>query len=701
MFSETFLVGVSFAGFFAAAVVCAIGAIVVMQRGERSRPDRSAQIATLGLLALWSALAATAGAQSSLALAAETVRILVTIWLLQRLFANDGRDESVGLVKPVVAALVFVELLQPLLMVVAMTTDNDALVFQIAMAVRMLGAMGALVLLHNLYSGAAGSSRLLLRSSAIALTCLWAFELNYHLLAWLGGKPPALLSALRGFAVAMIAIPLTLGASNATTELQFRPSRKVTFQSLALLVVGFYIIAMLVMARSLDSMGGDLSRFTQVAFLIVASLVALLWLPSQRLRAWIRVTASKHLFAHRYDYREEWLRFTKTIGRASTSDASLHERAVKALADITESPSGLLLAPNEEAQLELVARWQWPGVEVPGIAAPYQLAGILEENSYILNLDELRSGVDRHGEAAHVPAWLVDAANAWALVPLLHYDRLVGAVVLARPATPRPLDWEDLDLLRVVGRQLASYLAEQTGQEALMEASRFDEFNRRIAFVMHDIKNLASQLSLLAHNAEKHADNPAFRADMLVTLKNSSDKLNALIARLSRYGAGQSAGSQSIDLDQLARQIAERFKLTHPVEVVRDEECQVHADPEALEQALIHLVQNAVDASAADETVFLDVTNDGMFGRIEVIDSGKGMTPGFVRNGLFKPFVSSKEGGFGIGAFEARELIRAMGGQLEVESREGVGTRFCVKVPKIDPERLSGPHNQDIQSEVA
>ncbi|WP_394728342.1 XrtA/PEP-CTERM system histidine kinase PrsK [Altererythrobacter sp. GH1-8] len=701
MFGETFLIGLSFAGYFAGAIICAVGAVVVLQRGDRARPDRQAQIANLALLALWSALAATAGAFSAYALVTETSRILVTIWLLLRLFANDGRDESMGLVKPVVAALVFVELLQPLLLLVAIAGDNDAMVFQIAMAMRMLGAMGALVLLHNLYSGAAGSSRLLLRSSAIALACLWAFDLNYHMLAWLGAQPPALLSALRGFAIAMIAIPLTLGASHSATQLEFRPSRKATFQSLSLLIVGFYIVSMLVIAHSLDSVGGDLSRFTQVAFLVVASLAALLWLPSQRLRSWLHVTVAKHLFAHRYDYREEWLRFTKTISRPSDSNATLHERAVKALADITDSNSGLLLAPNEDAQLELVARWQWGTIEVPAIAASYQLAGLLEEHTYILNLDELRAGIDRHGEAQHVPEWLITNNDAWAVVPLLHYDRLVGAVVLARPSTQRPIDWEDLDLLRVAGQQLASYLAEQSGQEALMEASRFDEFNRRIAFVMHDIKNLASQLSLLARNAERHADNPEFRADMLVTLKNSSDKLNALIARLSRYGSGQLAGIEPVDLALLVGKVAERFKHGHAVELVRQDECEVLCDPEALEQALIHLVQNAVDASDAAKPVFLDVTNDGMFGRVEIIDSGKGMTPGFVRNGLFKPFVSSKDGGFGIGAFEARELVRTMGGQMEVESREGLGTRFCVKLPKFNTERLSSTSDPDLQSEVA
>src|SRR5690606_3473343 len=100
-------------------------------------------------------------------------------------------------------------------------------------------------------------------------------------------------------------------------------------------------------------------------------------------------------------------------------------------------------------------------------------------------------------------------------------DRLVGAVLLARPEIGRQLDWEDFDLLRIVGRQVASYLAEAQSQEALSEARRFDEFNRRFAFIMHDIKNLVSQLSLVARNAERHADNPEFRVDMVATLKNS------------------------------------------------------------------------------------------------------------------------------------------------------------------------------------
>jgi len=110
----------------------------------------------------------------------------------------------------------------------------------------------------------------------------------------------------------------------------------------------------------------------------------------------------------------------------------------------------------------------------------------------------------------------------------------------------------------------------------------------------------------------------------------------------------------------------------------------------------VHLIQNAIEASDKDAPVFLRCSLDGLHGVIEVIDSGSGMSPEFIRTRLFKPFVSSKSGGFGIGAFEARELIRAMDGQLDVESREGLGTRFFIRLPLSGLSRAVGPDNSQI-----
>jgi putative PEP-CTERM system histidine kinase len=366
----------------------------------------------------------------------------------------------------------------------------------------------------------------------------------------------------------------------------------------------------------------------------------------------------------------------------------LRERVVQAVADVTDSPGGLLLAAGDEGGMTLQARWQWSGGPVPAQAMEPAGARFYADTQFILDLDHWRTGRRGGVSDAAVPEWLTAEPNAWAMVPLLHYERLLGIVVLARPPHSRTLDWEDFDLLRVIGRQLASYLAEEASQDALSEAQRFDEFNRRIAFVMHDIKNLASQLSLLARNAEKHADKAEFRADMLVTLKNSTEKLNALLARLGRYGGQGSEAVRPIAVPSLLRDLVERYRTKHPVVVIDACDCSVSAQPEALEQALLHLVHNAVEASAEDQPVMLQAVRESNDIAIEIVDTGAGMTPEFVRTTLFKPFHSSKPGGFGIGAFEAREMIRAMGGRLDVESHEGLGTRFTVRLPLAEAAEL-------------
>jgi putative PEP-CTERM system histidine kinase len=634
-------------------------------------------------------------------------RNLALIAAIFCLFSADGRSNSLKPIRPVIVALVLVQLLQPVVLLFQLRASTApgmvGAVFEVRVVIDMLVSIGALMLLHNLYAGAASGMRAILRWTGIALAAIFAYDLNLGTVAYLSGQNPGILTDLRGLFAGIMAGLFALGMNAAGPRVQFSPSRAVTFRTLSLLLIGGYLASMVLVTKSLALIGGDIARASQILFVVLAVVGAAIALPSTRVRGWLRVTATKHLFQHRYDYRQEWLRFTRTIGHGGAGSASLEERAVKALADITESPAGLLLMPNEEAQMELTARWNWPTIAVPAVAANCVFSGLIEQHNLVLAFDEVRRGIDHHGEQAQMPAWLLEAEDAWALVPLLHFDRLVGVIVLARPRIERQLDWEDFDLLRVAGQQLASYLAEQAGQQALMDASRFDEFNRRMAFVMHDIKNLVSQLSLLAANAEKHADNPAFRADMLVTLRNSADKLNALLARLGRYGSGQVHDLSAIDLAELARVVVERFRTVHPVSLTRTDSVKVLGNREALEQALIHLVQNAIDASEPHMPVMLDVVSKGLYGTIEVVDSGSGMSPEFVRTGLFKPFVSSKQGGFGIGAFESRGLVRAMGGRVAVESREGLGTRFSVVLPIAEAVRLLGGQNasQHPSQEVA
>lgn len=683
--------GIMLSGYLLSAIASLVlaGWLMSQRAGVGAAPGTLA--AALALTALWtiSVLAYDAGAIASQLLFIATS--LAWLGLLYRLFVLDGRHASLAPIKPVVAALAFVALLQIVLLLAVAGIERPAAaasLMHVTTEFRLLFCAGALVLVHNLYIGASSPTRTSLRWPAAALAVLWAFDFNYYTVSYLIDGVPVTLDALRGCVPLVMIALFAIGTMAKDRQQAFRPSRSFAFQSFSLLLIAAYFLVMVAVFKGLTAIGGDFVRLVQIAFVAIASALAIFVLPSRNMRGWLRVTAIKHLFQHRYDYREEWLRFTRTMGRAGPGALPLPERVVQAVADVTDSPGGLLLTPADDSGLTLEARWQWPGPQVPAQALDEAGARFFTEAEFILDLDQWRAAKAPDVPRAAVPAWIAEEPESWCLVPLLHYERLVGIVVLARPPHARKLDWEDFDLLRVVGRQLASYLAEHASQIALGEAQRFDEFNRRIAFVMHDIKNLASQFALLARNAEKHADKPDFRADMLVTLRNSSDKLNALLARLGRYGAQAHEAMAPLAIGPLLQRIAMRYRSQHQLTVIEAADCTVFAQAEALEQALVHLVQNAIEVSKGDQAVLLSAKRLGNAAVIEVTDSGPGMSPEFVRSRLFKPFHSSKPGGFGIGAFEAREIVRTMGGRLEVESHEGLGSRFIVRLPLAEAAEL-------------
>nr|WP_306300293.1 XrtA/PEP-CTERM system histidine kinase PrsK [Erythrobacter sp. LQ02-29] len=678
----------SFLAYLIGAAAACVGAVFIARNGETGRRDKRPMLLALALSAGWASLCAALGPNSLEARLLGTLRDLAWLFVIYRLFANDGRSHTQVAVPMLAAVLAFVTMLQPAVIILAASSPTA---LRVSWSFHLIVAIGALVLLHNLYLGAAMRSRVALQWTIAGIGMYWIFELNLFLSAALSAQTDPVLNVLRGIVLLPLAVCVGVGATAGAENMRLRTSRAVTFQLLSLTLIGLYLAAMVGLAWLATRFGGDIARIVQIGSLVAAIAASVALLPSRRFRGWTRVMLLKHLFRHRYDYRAEWLRFTETIGNAGEGGGrSLHERVAKALADITESPASVLFLPNDQGGLAETANWRWSNLADGGATLPEPLCDTMERRNLIIDVVSETEGA----EAMVLPDWLRSEQRAWAVVPLLHFGRLTGAVLLARPDYPRKLDWEDFDLLKIVGRQLASYLAEEAGQRALLEAAQFDDFSRRIAFVMHDIKNLASQLSLLARNAERHADNPAFRTDMLITLRTGSDRLELLLARLGRYGTGGQAECQLLDLVSVARNVASRFVAIHPVVVAGEASCAVMADGAALEQAIVHICQNAIDASEPGEPVLLDIQRDDRGGILEIVDAGSGMTAEFVRDGLFKPFVSSKQGGFGIGALEARELVAAMGGRLEVQSRTGTGTRFSIILPLAKADEVTNQRDE-------
>ena len=637
--------------------------------------------AALALTALWSLAVAGIGFGDVVTRLTETLRQLGWLSLAAALaFGGSGRpNRPIAMLYGVVAAVLALTLVLAVSAASWRQASTDALVAieGVRLGLRMVASVGALILLRDLFQGNALRGRTAARLVALAAASLWLTDLAVYLGAWIAGGWPLSVVAARGVALVALAPMLALASQRRAAQLQL--SRTVALQSLMVVGLGLYAALTGIAMGLIGDFGGERARVVQTA-LVFGSAAALLTIASTPwLRAWAKVLVAKHLFSHRYDYRAEWLRFTETLG-APGGGERLDQRVVKAVADITDSAAGLLLVPDGDG-LSVGARWNWRGgEEIVGAPLVRHLAG----THRIVELDAVRAGRDPT-EAGVVPAWIRDDADVWAIVPLIHEGRLTGAIVLARPPVDRGLDWEDFDLLGVAGRQAASYLAEDRARSALAEAERFDEFNRRFAFILHDIKNLVSQVTLVARNAERHADNPAFRADMVATLRETSDRMTMLLSRLGQHGPRPHEPNQPVPLAPLLARIAERRRSQHPV-TIDTQHVVAHAAPGALETLLDHLVQNAIEASAAEVPVLLSARQDGARIAVEVRDRGTGMSTAFVRDRLFKPFDSMKQGGFGIGAFEARQLAEAMGGQVAVASREGEGTCFTILLPAASEE---------------
>ena len=653
----------------AALLLCA--AAVGVARTRPAHLPRGRLIAALAVTALWALAVAGIGATDPATLLVTGLADLAWLAMLAALFPCRTTDRAGRRARATMLAAVASCFALGALAAAGGAALALLPVQRTALALRMLATLGALVLLvrgrHRIGERAGGTTLLL-----VGMAIFWSAGLPAMLARYLSGSPAAALLLMRGVATGVTAMLVVLSLHQRRVPVL---SRDATMRVLLIAAGVLYLAATALAIGGIGAVGGPHARLAQTAFIVGTATALLTLAATPRLRAWTKVMVAKHLFHHRYDYRTEWLRFTETLGTPD-GGATLGERVAKAIADLTTSPAALLLRRGD-AGLVPDAPWQWEGTG----EADMPLVRHFETTRRIIDLDAVRAGTAPDEEAGAVPPWLHAHRDGWALVPLVHLDRLVGAVVLARPPVARALDWEDFDLLGAAGRHAASHLAEEGAHAALAEARRFEEFNRRFAFIGHDLKNLVSQLSLVARNAERHADNPAFRADMVATLAESSQRMTMLLQRLSQHEAAAPEPARPLAVLPLVERMADARRAQHPVVARGDMGAITRVAPAALETALGHLIQNAVEASPAGVPVTVTVEAGADTVVVAVADRGAGMSPAFVRDELFRPFASARAGGIGLGAHEARAIVAAMGGTLAVDSRPGVGTTFRLRLP--------------------
>ena len=470
----------------------------------------------------------------------------------------------------------------------------------------MIAASGGLLLVDSGVRHASAGLRMPLLAVAGGFAMLWVYELNIGFIGAMTGSPAHTLIELIP-AVILLTLPTFVVAAMDVGRERMRLSRTAATRTILLIGGAGYLVLIGLTGAVARMSGGDYGALAQSLSLIVALGAGGLLLASARARAWISVMISKHFFEHRYDYRAEWMRFTATLARGDDEEGDLYRRVTKALAELTGSPGALLMTSDAQGDFRIVDRWHWTvGDEADG-ALSLRSAFMLQDSGHIVDLDAVRRGgaTGTSGRDLAIPDWLVDDMRAWVVVPVLHFQRMIAIVILHRPSVSRALDWEDLDVLRIAGRQAASYLAESQSQAALSEARRFDEFNRRFAFIMHDIKNLASQLALLARNAERHSDKPEFRADMVETLKLSAGRLSDLLARLSPRERARASEAERVAIQPLLEGVATQMRPRRGLSIGCEVGLSAWADARSVRQIVEHLATNAIDASADGAPVHL------------------------------------------------------------------------------------------------
>ncbi|CAK0756833.1 Histidine kinase [Azospirillaceae bacterium] len=542
-----------------------------------------------------------------------------------------------------------------------------------------------LVAVENLLRNSGPSGRWGLKYLCLGLGTIFAIDFVLHADALLLRHSNQDMLAARGFVVAFSALPMAMALKRMKSwtrprDIDIDASRKGAFFTTALTLTGLYLLIMSGTGFYIRQIGGHWGAPLQTTFMIggLALLVGLFI--SDKIKSQLHLMVQKHFFTYKCDYRQEWLRFVQVM--STRTPLKLRERLLRSVAEMMNSPAGALWVRQQRDNAFVPgATWNFRGV-CPSIDQNTPMIEFLRATGRVVEIDVYRASPNAY-PGASLPDWITNHNQGWIVVPLRYVEELLGFLVLDHARVSRALDWEDRDLLNTVAAHAASYLAQELAVEALSEAQRFEEFNRRFAFVVHDLKNIVGQMSLMLENARRFGDNPEFQKDMMETVENSVGRMKSLLAQLVEKRRQSPSPANRLNLGQVLTDVADRWRKNQPalrMETPQDD-VWTETDRNTLTSALDLLIDNAFGAAGPQGWVALRLLRVDRHAVIEVTDNGPGMDPNFVQTDLFQPLRSTKSDGFGIGAYQTRHLIQEIGGRLDVITAPDKGTTMRILLP--------------------
>jgi putative PEP-CTERM system histidine kinase len=453
-------------------------------------------------------------------------------------------------------------------------------------------------------------------------------------------------------------------------------SRYIAYRSFTLLVVGLYLVVLGALGSGIRYFHLPFGEQARTFVLIVSAILLLVVLFSEQVRRRVKVFVNKHFYAQKYDYRQEWLRFSEKLSLCR-SVRDVNEVIVQTYSSVFGiEGTALYLHERKGNRLALAAVERESDL-------PEEFPTSAGLRRYFLESNRVLNARDAEYRPTAEEAGFLERSGAWLAVPIVSPGYLEGVVLFRQRLVREELTYEDYDMMKTLARQAGLSLMGYRLSAELTEAGEMAAIAKVSSFVVHDLKNVAYTFSLMLENAEKYIGEEDFQRDLLKSIQNTVAKMNGLIMKLKAFPKMEAPRSEAVDLAHVAAETARQFSGLKPGVnlLVETREARSSGDAAEIGKVVLNLILNAADAVGDRGEIRVSTgVQDGLpYARVE--DNGSGMNEYFLKNHLFRPFRTTKEGGLGIGLYQCSQIAESHGGRIDVTSQVGKGSTFTLYLP--------------------
>jgi putative PEP-CTERM system histidine kinase len=503
-------------------------------------------------------------------------------------------------------------------------------------------------------------------------------------------------------------------------QLEVSLGREVVYSSAMIFIVGVYLLVIGIVGKIVQYAGGSVNLFLTFLAALIAFFILLATLVSKSLKERIKLFVDRNFYKNRYDYREQWGRFSESLSAVLNFDEVLTTVIENISTIFGANRIAIFLA--DESNGTLVVRKSNNMEELHDIK--------FQQGSYFIDW------FHRLGEAVPISIIVQQAKqvgiteqeledlkklDAAVFAPLIVQQKLMGLLALGEKQTDDPFSKEDFDLLETLANQSSVAILNAKLNEDLALSREMQSFHKLSSFVLHDLRNSVSMLSMVVKNAEDNWENQEFQKDMLQTISTAVTKMRTLISKISTLPDKLVMKKQAVQINDIIRKVIQQTKIAELKQIQLKTNLEslspVVVDAEQIQKVIENLIINSLEAlpdggnlSISTRTIGKNHESNSGNGRkgsengfveIMISDTGLGMSRDFIRHRLFKPFQTTKKKGLGIGLYHCKEIIAAHNGTIEVESAEKQGTSFKILLPlSNDVEVVSGGAKILSESEV-